>query len=838
MRRPCWRLSTFSVTPLEKPYRDARNRFSPSWRTWRRCPPRRVVPPGSGGRVSRLLAAILVGGALTAGAAANAADAREVTGLAELRAARLVFSDETRPPADAGMAVVLPDRWQVSNPQGKGYAWYLIDWPLSTLTTELQSIYLSALTTQAQLYVNGTKIGETGDLRGRYPRSWDKAHAFVVPQDVLQPAGNQLAVRIYASDPDYAGMGTLIVGPATQVRDRVFRDTFMHTLGPATMSVAVIVLGLFIVSLWLRRRDPAYGLFGLAAILWGVHTIVTLLPFTVLPQPHYAVWWNTVYMTFVALLCLVCIRFAELGWRAYRRIVVGYAVALLPVLYGAEFLGVLDLVGDVVRLAGIVLAAIALVAVARHALRIRNAESLLLLLAGTVSIALGAHDWMIAHDPLQLRPLWLAPYAALSFMLLFGWILTDRFSRALNTSEELNLQLEERVAQQSVALRTQLEETRTARDAAVAANHSKSRFLAAASHDLRQPLHALGLFSTALIERTTDPESVALVTRINTSVSSLDALFSALLDVSKLDAGVITAMPVDMALDPMLDRLANDFAPEALEKDLRLAVLPSPMVVHSDPVLLERIARNLLSNAIQHSIRGGVVLGCRRRRGRVAIEIWDTGLGFPPGERERIFEEFYQLGNSERDRSRGLGLGLAIVRRLADLLGHDVEVDSRPGRGSVFRVLLPFGDPANVGADTPDSVQLPSDLVGRRIAVVDDEIEICEGMRTLLAQWGCIPVVAKSAIEAIARLEGSANPDAVIVDYRLRDGEDGIDVVGKLRARFGAELPAVAISGESSPAGLARIKAAGLILLHKPVPPAKLRSALTYMLTRRAPDIT
>jgi signal transduction histidine kinase len=158
-----------------------------------------------------------------------------------------------------------------------------------------------------------------------------------------------------------------------------------------------------------------------------------------------------------------------------------------------------------------------------------------------------------------------------------------------------------------------------------------------------------------------------------------------LLDVSKLDAGVITAKSIDMALDPMLDGLANDYAPEALEKDLRLAVLPSPLVVRSDPVLLERILRNLLSNAIQHTSHGGVVLGCRRRRGRVAIEIWDTGSGIPPRERERIFEEFYQLGNPERDRSRGLGRGLAIVRRLGSLLGHDVEVDSRLARAMAMR---------------------------------------------------------------------------------------------------------------------------------------------------------
>jgi CheY-like chemotaxis protein len=199
-----------------------------------------------------------------------------------------------------------------------------------------------------------------------------------------------------------------------------------------------------------------------------------------------------------------------------------------------------------------------------------------------------------------------------------------------------------------------------------------------------------------------------------------------------------------------------------------------------------------------------------------------------------LLEEFYQLRNPERDRAQGLGLGLAIVRRLAGLLGHEVEVDSREDRGSVFRVLLPAGDPAGIGANSSHAPLPPGDLDGQRIVVVDDEIEIRDGMRALLAQWGCVAIVAASAREAIAHFAAGTNPDAVIVDYRLRDGEDGVDAVERLRTRFGSGLPAIVISGESSTTGIARIAASGLILLHKPVPPAKLRSALTFLLSRRA----
>ncbi len=291
------------------------------------------------------------------------------------------------------------------------------------------------------------------------------------------------------------------------------------------------------------------------------------------------------------------------------------------------------------------------------------------------------------------------PYAALAFLVLVGWILIDRFVRALNEAERSNVELERLVDEKSAALTAQLERTREARDAAEAADRAKSRFLAAASHDLRQPLHALGLFAAKLPEHVQDAEGARLADRMRHSVESLESLLSSLLDISRLDAGAIEPRPQAIALDALLDRLAGDFAPVALERGLKLAVVRTRLVVRSDPVLLERIARNLVDNALKHTRRGGVVVGARRRGSRVAIEVHDSGPGIPAEERERVFEEFYQIGNPERDRSRGLGLGLAIVRRLAGLLGHRIEVDSEPGRGSVFRVIVEREDPSAIVAE-------------------------------------------------------------------------------------------------------------------------------------------
>jgi len=343
-------------------------------------------------------------------------------------------------------------------------------------------------------------------------------------------------------------------------------------------------------------------------------------------------------------------------------------------------------------------------------------------------------------------------------------------------------------------------------------------------------LHALGLFAAQLPAHVRDAEGAQLADRVRSSVDALDGLLSALLDISKLDAGAIDPQPQPVALDAIFARLGSDYAPVALERGLKLAIVPTRAAVRTDPVLFERILRNLVDNALKHTSRGGVVVGVRPRGREIAIEVHDTGPGIAASERERVFEEFYQIGNLERDRTRGLGLGLAIVRRLADLLGHRVEVESVPGRGSTFRVLAARDSaPGPAPAGSPIA---PGALAGRRILVVDDEADVRLGTQTLLASWGTRCVSAASVDEAIARADGDA-PDAMIVDWRLAAGATGEDAVARLRAAFGKAIPALIVSGASAPDDLNRIKATGMPLLHKPVAPAKLRSALAFLLGAR-----
>lgn len=384
-----------------------------------------------------------------------------------------------------------------------------------------------------------------------------------------------------------------------------------------------------------------------------------------------------------------------------------------------------------------------------------------------------------------------------------------------------------------VALRRQRELAEKARLQAEAANRSKTQFFAAASHDLRQPLHAMGLFAAALKEKTQDPEVLNVVNSINASVDALEGLFNELLDISKIDAGVLRAEPTDFRINRVLDRLRMEFESEAAAKGLSLRIVPSSQVVHSDPMLVERILRNLLSNALRYTAQGGVVLGCRRHGDRVRIETWDSGPGIAPEQRERVFEEFYQIGNPERSSRKGLGLGLSIVRRLCHLLGADIQLLSTPGRGSLFRFDLPRGQRApEQAAGMQDDTQ-SFDLKNRLIVVIDDEGAIVEGMRALLKGWGAEVIGSTSGHDVIERVHQAGRlPDLIIADYRLGEGYTGVNAVEKLHAELDPEIPVIMVTGSTTPGTLEEAKLHGFHLLLKPVLPAKLRALINFKLKR------
>ncbi|HVE05867.1 MAG TPA: hybrid sensor histidine kinase/response regulator [Paraburkholderia sp.] len=387
------------------------------------------------------------------------------------------------------------------------------------------------------------------------------------------------------------------------------------------------------------------------------------------------------------------------------------------------------------------------------------------------------------------------------------------------------------------ALEQEVSKHDEARREAEAANRAKSQFLAAASHDLRQPLHALGLFAAGLGSVVREPAALPIVGKINDCIETLEELFNKLLDISKLDAGVVQPVLSHFPIEAVFSRLRVEYEPLAMEKGVTLRIAASKAHAFSDAILLEQILRNLIANAIRYTPCGGrVLVGCRRRARKLRLQVWDTGIGIPTHQTERIFEEFYQLGNPERDRRKGLGLGLAIVKRTAKLLGAEVHVASEPQSGSVFSFEIPVGNaPRLTAAHGVSSEAVSTGAVeGSLIAVVDDEPEILDGMHTLLSQWGCETVCTETLEEATQGLIRHARrPDAFLVDYRLREGVSGISVIQDLQARFGTDIPAVIITGETAPDSLREVSGSGYQQIHKPLAPARLYQLLSELITSR-----
>ncbi len=367
------------------------------------------------------------------------------------------------------------------------------------------------------------------------------------------------------------------------------------------------------------------------------------------------------------------------------------------------------------------------------------------------------------------------------------------------------------------------------------ANLAKSRFLAAASHDLRQPLHALGLFVAQLRGRTRADERKWIVARIEASLSAMNELFNALLDVSKLDAGVLTPDLTDFSIAQLLRQIETTFAGAAREKGLSLRVVRSGAWVRSDFILLERIVFNLVSNAVRYTSKGGVVVGCRGRGDRLRIEVWDAGPGIPQDQRQHIFGEFYRLAKADRDQRGGLGLGLAIVDRLCRLLDHPVELASTLGKGSCFSVTVPRVRAAAEIIKPPVSARSRFDASnGRLVVVIDDDPLVLEAMGGLMRGWGCSVVTGNTDSAVLAGLADYARPpDVIISDYHLRDGKTGIEAITRLRNALSTAIPAFLMSGDTNPEPLREARANGYPLLHKPVDPTALRAMLTQLLKKR-----
>ena len=451
---------------------------------------------------------------------------------------------------------------------------------------------------------------------------------------------------------------------------------------------------------------------------------------------------------------------------------------------------------------------------------------------------LAAAAWLLLGGAALVHATTLAAAAALSALAGSLWLL-DRLCQGLQQATRRQDGLAQRLQLREAELEQTRQQMQQAQAAAEAADQAKARFLAAASHDLRQPAHALGLYTAALRAAPLAPQQLEITERMQASLAALDTLFAALLDVSRMDAGAVLPLWDTVALAPLLHRLADEWAPQAEARGLRLALHlsdPTAMTV-TDPVLLERVLRNLLANAVKYTTRGGLLLACRQRSTRDGerlwrIEVWDSGAGIARADHERVFEEFYQVGTAAPEYGHGLGLGLAIVQRLARLLQLRVLLHSVPGRGSVFFIegLAPAGAAPQAAAAVRLEMRR---LAGLLVVLLDADTAARDAMRRLLQLWDCRVVDADQAQAVLQQLP--AVPQAVVADLDLGGGRTGPDEVRRLVAAWKHSVPVLWISGQTAPGGLRATLPAGATVFTKPVSPARLRAWLEQRLPGPSP---
>jgi signal transduction histidine kinase len=373
----------------------------------------------------------------------------------------------------------------------------------------------------------------------------------------------------------------------------------------------------------------------------------------------------------------------------------------------------------------------------------------------------------------------------------------------------------------------------SAKEAAEKANSSKTRFLAAAGHDLLQPLYAAQLSISTLAEMQASAESAALCRQTERALVTIEAYLRSILDISKLDAGVVEPEFQAVALSEVFQSLDSDFRPIVERKKLKLRFRQTRMIVWTDSILLRRVLQNLVSNAVRYTQSGGVLIGARRRGETLRIEVTDTGAGIEPGEIDRIFEEFHRGPTRGAHNGEGLGLGLSIVRRMTQALDHAIEVRSRPGRGSRFAVVVPLArgeEQRAVDAVLVENWARANDLSGRRILLVENDPDVLEATRWLLAQWGAQVMAAKDLAAVREQLAGVEAPDVVVADYHLDRDENGLQAIALARSLTRMEIPSVVVTADQGAETIELTRAAGCEILRKPVKPAQLRAVLTHLL--------
>jgi signal transduction histidine kinase/ActR/RegA family two-component response regulator len=729
--------------------------------------------------------------------------------------ARTGHFDALPPDEAAWQPTALPDNWKQTRPvEPPGGVWYRI--AVDTHGMAAPAILIPRLATSGQVLLNGSTLWDSRSREHGVTRSWNAPLLLRLPEGLMRASGNDLLIEVLGQPRYRSGLSTIQLAPYETLLPRYrWRQLWQHD-GAMLSCCLTLLAGLMLLLTWLVDRASTMLLyFGLATVVWTARNsnlFLDELPISInawaaMIQGGHA-WFGTLFGLFV-------LRFTGTRWRRFEWALWGYALVNTGLMLSGQ-LTQLEVVVRLLALPGAALYVVLVGLLWRKGWRDRSVESALIAATTMTFVMLSLRDALLLDSRLPYEAYYISHYTGALMLVAIVWSLVTQLVTARGVVERLNIGLEQRVAQRTLEL--------------AEANAAKTRFIAAASHDLRQPVVTIGLLVGLVREQLPGPPALrGMVERIHAAVVSMEGLLNGLMDLSRLEPGTLKPRLQTVSLAWIFDAISRHEHPAAALKGLSLTFRATPLAVDSDPVLLDQIVRNFVSNAIRYTERGGVLVTARRRRGnKVLLQVWDTGCGIPADAQADVFEEFVQLDNPGRDRSRGQGLGLAIARRSADAMGHALHLRSVPGRGSCFGIELPLAEVPPAPAVVQHAV--PDPLRGRRIWLIEDDAEVSAALTLRLGAWGATVETLASATAVRARLTAcdaadAPLPDLIVSDQRLPDGS-GLACIALVRAHAGREVPSVILTGDTAPADVARLQATGLPLLFKPFRPAELLALL------------
>lgn len=713
--------------------------------------------------------------------------------------------------ATVGTPVSLPDTWAQRGLRVSGQARYRLRFELAAVPTQPWAVRFARVSSTRQVLLNGQLV-ETESPAGRdHPVPW----VIELPSLLLKPGVNELeiAVRYRAR----GGLSTAIVGLGADLRLLDDSEALWNRELPRSLNMGMVVLALFMLMIRVNRpSETAMGYFGLLALLGSLRNYtyfadVVLLPSAATDWMFFAVqvWMAALFAAFGLSLSSGRPR----GSAAY--LITGVAIALPALAAVLTPFGLLSLLRTITYPVLILMAVIALWLVWRSVRRHHDYTHYTLLGSLGAVVGAGAHDYAFQQGFLAMTGTFWIPFVMPFALGVYAVTLMTRLVAALSEVERLNVELEHRVLQRTRALQS--------------ANAAKTRFIASASHDLRQPVAAIGLMVGLLREQIAVPRLQTMIDRVDEAVASMEAMLKGLLDLSRLESGTAQARPQRVVLQALFNAISVHEGEAALAKGLRIRFRPTRLTVQSDPVMLEQILRNLVSNAVRYTERGGVLVVARRRAGeQVLLQVWDSGIGIAPEHQASVFDEFVQVDNAARERTRGFGLGLSIVKRSAEVLNHPLTLRSQPGRGSCFGLTLPRSTDERRGQQRSTAAVQP--LVGLRMVLVEDDASVRESLGERLQAWGAsvqafdgVPSL-RAALPPVGRVKDGSFTDLLITDQRMPGGS-GLLVIELVRQRCGATR-AMVVTGDTSPGDLTLLAASGVPVLHKPFRAEELLAAI------------